>query len=163
MSFVLDKNYPRSKAGVIPNRMDSCCTHLCSWQLTKARNTKSGRFLSAFEWIFFPNVTAQGSSRQPVLPLPCEAFLEFGWLKIAAKGGNLNSPSPRPALFGWSQFSLALTMGSFYGHFGMLATRQDTGSPKSDQSWGCCFLIQILLSHDFGASLVTKAAKYAFN
>lgn len=91
MLFVLDKNYPSSKAGVIPNGVDSCLPHLCPWQLTKARNTNLGRFLSACEWLCFPNVTAWWSSWQPVLPLPHEAFLEFGWLKIAAKDGNLSS------------------------------------------------------------------------
>lgn len=156
MLLVLDRNYPSSKAGGIPNGVDSCFTHLCSWQLTKARNTNLGRFLSAFKWICFPNVTAWGSSRQPVLPLPREAFLDLGWLKIAAKAGNLNSPSPRPALFGWRQFCLALTVGSFYGHFGMLVTCQDTGSLQNDQSWGCCFLIQIFSSRDFGTSLLTN-------
>lgn len=160
MLFVLDKNYPGSKAGVIPNGVDSCFTHLCPWQLTKARNSNLGRFLSAFEWICFPNVTAWWSSWQPVLPLPREAFLEFGWLKIAAMGGNLSS-----LLQGQHCLAEASSAWHLLGKF--LWTLWDAGdSPSSlhsDQSWGCCFLIQILLSHDFGASLVTKAAKYTFN
>lgn len=91
MLFVLDKNYPSSKAGAIPNGVDSCFTHLCTWQLTKARNPNLGRFLSAFERLCFPNITAWQSPWWPVLPLPREAFLEFGWLKIAAEGGNVSS------------------------------------------------------------------------
>lgn len=158
MLLVLDKIYPSSKAGVIANGVDSCFTHLCSWWLTKARNTNLGRFLSAFEWICFPNVTAWGSSWQPVLPLPREAFLEFGWVKIAAKGGNWNSLLP-------GQHCLAEVSSAW--HFLWEVSMDTLGCWRcartrthcSDQSWGCCFLIHILSSRDFGASLVTKAAK----
>lgn len=140
MLFVLDKNYPR-KAGVIPNGVDSCFTHLCSWQLTKARNTNLGRFLSAFEWICFPNVTAWGSSWQPVLPVPREAFLEFAWLKIAARGGNLNS-----LLRGQHCLAEAVQPGTYYGKY--LWTLWDAGdSPGHAAEWSVMGLL--LSNSDF--------------
>lgn len=142
MLVVLDKNYPSSKAGVIPNGVDSCFTHLCSWQLTKARNTNLGRFLSAFEWICFPDITAWRSSWQPVLPLPCEAFLEFGWLKIAAKGGNLNS---------LLQGQHCLAEVQHYGKF--LWTLWDTGNSPGHRLTAEWSVIGLLLSNsDFVVS-----------
>lgn len=37
MLFIVDRDCAGCKTGVIPNGVDSCFIHPCSWQLTKAR------------------------------------------------------------------------------------------------------------------------------
>ena len=44
--FVLDKNYPGCKTGVIPNGVDTCFISFCPWQLTKARMYQVRRLIS---------------------------------------------------------------------------------------------------------------------
>lgn len=52
--------------------------------------------------------------------MPREAFLEFAWLKIAARGGNLNS-----LLRGQHCLAEAVQPGTYYGKF--LWTLWDAG------------------------------------